>query len=442
MVEKRNRQQRIGIVFLCFATLCEILVTLSYERGVLTVQHYLGPVCCAFLGMMLLGGQIRLYADEIIALLYPLWYVASRIMLREFYLNDSFYPFCSMLLIYALAFPFAGWMNDSKRKTGLRAVSVLFGAVYGALAWVGVYAAISDQKITLPWLGTTFDLEIGTRLGMSTHPNVTACIFVSAFVLVLWLMLADGRRGCLMTGTIALLGLYFAISLTNSRTVMIQLSGVMAVLTLFGCEKLRIRSHKLRVFLPYAAALVVLILTYLSFDAALKWLTEWNIRFVAQAETIVTNRDLAKDLLTINARTPIYRASLEMIADHPSILLFGTRETQTVSMLQQYIDTPNAHNAWLQVVLQTGIPGLAVGLWFTWRAAKLGLEAIVKRDLYACLADRFLAVAPLILLMNGISESYVLTELKPYYNFVFFLMLGYALVNRRRLRSENEKVED
>lgn len=432
MLETKNAQKRIALCFLAFATLCEILVTFSYERGILAVQHYVGPVCFVFLGMTLMSGRIRLALDELVALAYPLWYFVSRLLLKELYLDHSFYPFCSMILVYGLAFPFARWAEDHEKKSGLCIVAVLFGSFYGMMAWLGVYAAISSRTITLPYLKTTLALTAG-RLEMSTHPNVTACIFFAAFVLVLWLMMHDRRRITLFAGMTVLLGLYLAISLTNSRTIMIQLSCATALMTLFILQRLK-RKKSFPAYLPFVAAVAVLVLTYLSFEAALKGLTALNNAYAAHAETIVVNRKLSKDLLSMNSRTDIYRSVFTLISDHPDVLLRGLRENEYVAMQNLYGIPVNTHNAWLQTLLMTGVPGLAFALWFTVRAVRLFLTAVSIRTLKA--EDQFLLAVPLVLLVNGITESYVFTELKPYYNFAFFLLLGYALEIWRRIRTE------
>ncbi len=426
-------QKKVSLCFLVFAILCEIFVTLSYERGILTVQHYAGPVCFAFLGMMLFGVRVKLNIDEKIALLYPLWYVASRLLLKELYLDDSFYPFCSMMLVYGLAFPFAHWADDGSRKAGLRAVAVLFGSVYGVLSWVGVYAAVSKQTITLPWLGTTLSMD-ARRLCMSTHANVTACIFFCAFMLLVWLLLADHRRWVKLLCLAALMGLYFGIALTDSRTVMIQLACAMAFLAMFVCQKLPVRHRMLQVLFSILVALVVLVGTFFSFDAAAVGLTEMSLLRSARAESIVVER--AADFRTMTGRTAIYEWVFDLVDDHRDVLWRGLREKEYVSVQNQYGIPVNTHNAWLQVLLMTGIPGLLIALWFTFRAVQLAWISAFCCPSGIRMADRFLLAAPAVLMVNAITESYVFTELKPYYNLIFFLMLGYALETWRRMRAE------
>lgn len=436
MTDREKKNRTMSICFLTFAVLCEILVTLSYERGILAVQHYAAPLCFAFMGMMMLGGSVKLQADEKIALLYPLWYMASRILLKELYLDNSFYPFCSMILVYGMAFPFARLVNDSKTKTGLLVVAVLFGSVYGALSWVGVYAAVSKHTITLPWLGTELAMNNERRLIMSTHPNVVACIFFSAFVLLMWIALSDHRRWTKPLYLIAMLGIYFAIALTDSRTVMIQLSAAMAFLAMFACQKLPIRGKPVRLVLSIAVAAAVLMGVFLSFDAAAVGLTEMSILRSAKAEAEVFVANRAADFRTLTGRTTIYESVFQLLSDHKDVLLRGLKENEYVAVQNQYDIPVNTHNAWLQTLLMTGIPGLLIALWFTFRAIQLAWISAFCCQTGVRVADRFLLVAPAVMMINGITESYVFTELKPYYNLIFFMLLGYALEIWRKMRTE------
>lgn len=445
MSEKNRLQQKISICFLTFAVLCEILINFSYERGVLALQHYVGPVVFAFVGMMMLTGYVKLNLDEVLALLFPLWYLTSRLLLRELYLDDSFYNFCSLCLIYAMAFPFARLVKDETKKRGICAAALLFSIAYGVAAWVGVYAALSRQEVVLPFFGTTFSME-AQRLCMSAHPNVTACIFFTALVLDVWLAVYLRKRWATFTAILMGLGLYLAIGLTDSRTVMLQVSCLSAAVAFFACQKLQISPKWLRVGVAAVASVVVLTATFASFSVAMEGLGHLTAGAVAETvtevetvagqeqESLSANRPILQDLGTLTGRTQHYRGVVKMVSEHPDILFRGTRVSD-LSMVMHYIGGVNTHNAYLQVLVNMGFVGLLIAIWFTFRAFWVAVRVVFVHEKRSTFADKLLAVLPLLLLINAITESYVFTELTPYYNFIFFLTLGYAMAHERTLRA-------
>ena len=447
MPEKCRFSKRAALLILLFVILCEILVTLSYERGILAVQHYAMPVAFAFLGMTLLSGRTKVSVDERIALLYPAWYLISRLLLRELYLDDSFYNFCSLCLIYALAFPFAHWAKDEQRKAGLCAVAILFAVAYGILAWIGVMAAVGRQPITLPYLGTAFTIEENgiKRLGMSTHPNVTAGIFFSALVLTIWFAFHFKKHWAILPAVVLGLGLYLAIGLTDSRTVMLQVSVLFAAIVFLSFQRLKIPSQIIRYLIAFGAAAAVLLLTYFSFSAMIEWLNLAYHQMIPNAiaeaadqaaqemEHLSAGRSVLLAADSLYGRNVHYRGVFKLIAEHPDVLIRGTRVSD-LGMVMDYLEGVNAHNSYLQILIDAGIVGLAIAVWFTIRVFWVAVKVVFYHEKRSTFADKVLAVIPVTLLLNAVTESYVFTELKPYYCLIFFLTLGYAIAHERTLR--------
>ena len=444
MSESNRIQKRIALLILAFVALCEVLVTLSYERGSLAIMHYAAPAGFAFLGMTFLSGRIKASIDERIALLYPAWYLISRLLLRELYLDDSFYNFCSLCIIYSLAFPFAHWAKDEQKKAGLCAVAILFTVTYGILAWIGILAAIDKQSITLPYLGTVFTVD-GRRLGMGTHPNVTAGIFFSAIVLMVWLAFYLKKRWVVLPASVLGLGLYLAIGLTDSRTVMIQVCVLFAVVAFLSCQRLKIPSQIVRYSIAFGAAAAVLVLTYFSFAIMIEWLNlaynqmipkaiaETADHIAQETEHLSAGRSVLLYADSLYGRDVHYQGVFKLIADHPDVLIRGTRVSD-LSMVMDYLGGVNAHNSYLQVLIDMGIVGLLLAVWFTIRVLWVAIRVVFHHEKRSTFADKILAVLPLTLLLNAATESYVFTELKPYYCLIFFLTLGYAIAHERTLR--------
>lgn len=203
----------------------------------------------------------------------------------------------------------------------------------------------------------------------------------------------------------------------------------------------------LRVLAGVLAAVAALMLTYLSFT----WVAEGVSHFGAQAaETVETgtaaeiaSRPLGNDLLTLTGRTDVYRGFFELIRHRPRVLALGVLNKNLTVELNRYIphDTLaafyHAHNAYIQTTLQLGLPGLLFALWCSFLAVRSAVRILLlapKGRVSA--AEGLVSLSCLALLLGAISEVYLFTDQFSMCNFVFMLLLGYALQTEKRLRTE------
>lgn len=186
---------------------------------------------------------------------------------------------------------------------------------------------------------------------------------------------------------------------------------------------------------------MTLFVAYKSFDW-LRYLINQNVIPTAIAESII-GRPLLADLLTLTDRTAIYRKLLELIIQNPSILLTGTAASELGEVV--YHTTGgfyHAHNAYLQILLLMGVPGLMAALWFTFRAVRAGWMVLITCYNRTTLAQKWLAMSILTMLMSTVTEPYLFAAHLPAYHFVFFLLLGYLLELEHRLRCEKKPISE
>lgn len=438
-VSKRTRQ--LGIAFLTLAALTLVLGILTYDRGTLMMEHYISPMIFVFAGLTLFSGRYGKRLDYWLGMAFVAWYVISRILMKELYLDYSYSFFANLSCVYLLAFPFALTMNDVGRKQGLKAVAASLAVCCGLMAWLAVLCALLGVLIKLPWFGAEFGIKATPimRLVAGPHPNLCAALFLIALMLGIWLAVQLRRRW--FTAVMALLsvGLYTGIALTVSRTVMLQVCCFAAGLVFVGALKMKIPALWKRLVIGIALAVVCAVLVFFSFGWITDGVSGLSAAMQAQAETVqeaapmVAERSLLKDLSTMTGRTHIYKQIFELLKDRPSIYVTGLRNSEIVQVLRRYTNADSAHSSYLQTLLNMGLPALLIAIWFTLRAVWVSLRLIFSRK--AAFGDQIIAVAILTLLVSTITESLLFSESITACNMPFFLLLGYAIESERALRA-------
>lgn len=436
MTETKTNQA-FALAALLLASAALVLTAYSNDRGILVMMHYLCPAVFCFTGITLLAGKYRGQIDLWMGAAFTGWYVLSRILLKELYLDDSFGVFSNLCCVYLLAFPFAHCMDDGQKKNGLKAAAAVFAAGYGVLAWLGVLAACVQHSITLPWLGTVISFaELDFRLSTGIHPNVTACIFFVALLMGIWLITQLRSRLARLVVLVLCIGAYAGIALTDSRTVIVQTALFAAYMVFAAVLHSGMQGKRKRTVAALAAAAVSIVLVYRSFGLVTEGILALANRLTAHAEAaggqLVTNRGVLNDMKTLVIRGQIYKDSFRLIQEQPRILLAGVRETELTSLIHRYTAAAHAHSAHLQTLISMGLPALLMALFFTVRAVWASVRMAFSKQ--ARFSDRLLAGMLLAFLAGTLTEPYLFVEHLTIANMPFFLIFGYVLEAERALR--------
>ena len=125
-----KRIRIFSLLCLILTCMAEVLVAYSYDRGVKTVAHYAGILVFAFAGITLFSGRYRKQIDLWVGAAFCGWYVVSRILLGETYIEYSYGMLVNLCCAYLMCFPFARSMQDGQKKTGLKAGAAVLGIGY------------------------------------------------------------------------------------------------------------------------------------------------------------------------------------------------------------------------------------------------------------------------------------------------------------------------
>ena len=439
MMMQEKRLQKAGLCLLGLAALLLVLLMLSYARGMKAMETYGGAAAMMFAGMILLCGRGRRKADVIIGAALVGWFVLSRILLGEMYLEHSRLYLVNMMCAYTLALPYALVMNDGDRFRGLRLTAWIFFGCFAAMAWLGTAAVVLERQIVLPVLGTDFGLgtEPGDvdycRLRLGNIGNISAAMALIGLLLGGWL-LADrfsARRAALFL--IPFLGLYAAVAFTGSRTVMLQFAFWTAGVTVMLLMKTRLPVWK-KTLACALAGMAVFGIAFSGFGMLAAAAQDGFLPQAAAEEIKVMQRPIGADLVSMTGRTDIYRAVFALLGDKPQIWLTGQLHSKMVQNLQRYHEAPHAHNSYLQILLNLGIPGLLTALWFTARTVWAAFRVFFSYAGRASVREKLIALTAVTMLISAIPESFLFSEYFAMYNFTFFLIFGYLTAVEKRLR--------
>lgn len=391
------------------------------------------PLAFAFAGLTLPTCKRRPRLAIWMGLVAVVWYALSRMWLGDLYLKQSSLYFARTAVNYLVALPCAFVLGDGLRRRGLDLVAAIYAVGLFLLALAGVLCTLLNLHAYLPIFSTEISFLDG-RLCAGQHPNGSAMLFLLGMLFTLYLMLRYPRWWTRVLGAVMICTFYVGIAFTVSRTVMIECALGAAALAFSVVLRLnRPGRMALRACAAVAVALVVLVACYAGLEGCIRW----QSGIVSHAEAAVPEEDpvtisqrpLLGDLSTLTGRTDIYKAVLGYIGHHPDTLAAGMLERDIVTNLkaEAFPEYVLAHNAWLQALLTTGLPGLLLALYFTWITLRLGVRGLLVHQAKTSFADKVILLLPLLLVVNCITECVLFSEQFSVGNFAYLLCLGYAL---------------
>ena len=392
-----------------------------------------------------------------------------------------------MWVPYLLAFPFAAVTQDGERRKGLW---ILGGAAAACSLAAGIGGILLLLDALPNFLKNTIIWDKELRLVAFSHPNIGGWMLMIGICFTVMFGL-QARKKWLRYGVWTLAGVELAVmALANSRASTLMTCAFIAGVVFFSIWK---KGWKQFVAGLVAAVIVVVGLFSLStviyranFDHQMRILQqeqqeeaekaaqeEQEILNAGSVETEQENTDQVNpeqeapqtaetvaqeteaqpieeeqklrpeevrkrnsfwsDLASFTGRSSIWKASIQVVKDNPILLLRGTSHiSEAVKAGGNPFGVLHTHNAWLEMLLAFGLPGLLLALIFTLMSIWGILRVIFRpqRDIIqVCVA--MLAGC---MLVAGILEPFLFTSYIycHFYPVMFFLCNGYLLLWQKK----------
>lgn len=332
-----------------------------------------------------------------------LWYFVSRLLNGGQVLVDDF----GGVLNFSLYFAFAtvGFiLKPEQRMRYLTWLGAVLAAWLSILGLISLYTALFRLTLINPITdGILCRMPASgfARLDLfDQYPNYTAMWFFVGMALTPFLFLRCKRKLWRVPVLLSALLCYLGLALTYSRNTRMAFAGCIAMLLVL----LLINSRRKLKRWCLAAVCVLLVLVtipavYKSFDLATGLLGKISSAILAEetaepaalsghvllsaearsaepapaglaasdAADFQDDRDLLEQAPTLAGRTYIFKSAFITMIREPSRLLRGCGSSDVMSVSDQVLPEkyPTMHNSWLEAMVLTGLPGLAITLLFS-----------------------------------------------------------------------------
>lgn len=313
-------------------------------------------------------------------------------------------------------------LAPAKRERGLQGLAALYCALMLAVAVLGVTVAVTGRPFTTPLSDEPIYIMQNRLFFFRYHPNEAGSALVVALYLALYLFAAWRKALARIPLALAACVFCLAIALTGSRTAILLAAGGVGALVFFSVYTYAFRSApwlRWPVGLAAVAAIVVGLYLGMNYSVGLVGkVAQQNATPSAAAAPAAQGADPAdstvkavssrvqmEDLGTFNLRVGIWKSGLAYLKAHPKAYLTGVPDNVVGRIPQKAGRTEmHMHNAFLEMLLLGGIPGLALYGLYLLLLLFSGLRIAFARQ--SGWSRRFLAVIPLMLTVNGVTEIY------------------------------------
>ncbi len=377
---------------------------------------------------LLLGKMWKDHGYRTLLLLYVIIVLRAYIGERNrFWWGE--YTFFYGLLAYLVCYPFAQAVDQDWLPKLLRIGAVLWVVSITALSATGLYAVWAGTQIFnlthTGYLGLYY-----SRLELLYNSNTGAAIESYTIIIALILMASVKGKTKKLLLLLSIIIIWLALSLSISRTsyivtgFSIGCSAIIMILSKFQLFS-RLKTKHIGLFRVVLSVFIVLcvlfssVCSYLLFDGAKQLFVDVRNNGLipsAEAEATETEKEAlniqdrslfsSDGNLALSGRDKIWSYVFRYLQENPQTLLTGTSVISAMegpnSIQGNYIFVNDSHSLYIMTLLESGIPGLLLLLFYIVLFAVNCVR--VWRNKQVPLWVKLLPVIAINILMNGLTE--------------------------------------
>ena len=355
--------------------------------------------------------------------------------------NSNFAVFAA---VYLLAFPYASVAEKKGQCVGLNwvgGICVAYSLLMTALTGMLLVDAVPEM------LAASVRWE-GTRLSVFTHPNgVGGTLLIGIGFSLFFLMKADRKWKKYVLAALTLLQ-FLAQILTNSRTSIFLACALFAGTVFFvlwnGTWKRFLSGAVMalaviavlfslsgKVFDLHTEAQITKLMNQTEAEAAENGagqqlhINEQTGEITVTGTMVSSQGELSSDMKTLNGRIWIWAAAFSSLLDNPSYQVWGTEYASAEISYRMNTTVANAHNAWVQTLMEMGFFGYVMATVFTLVAVWHLWKEMWRKN--GDMSRKIVAMIVICVLLASVLESYLFVGGMNLMNFVFFLCTGYLI---------------
>lgn len=322
----------------------------------------------------------------------------------------------------------------AQRERGFRWIAMLYFMLMLLMACMGLWVAITGHAFQTVLQDEAIRMVDNRIYFFRYHPNEVGSAFVVALYLLMYLYTTYKKLLMRIVLVVSSVAITWIIGFTGSRTAIFLAAAGVSALVFMAIEHFSLKNCAwLRWMVGLFVGAVVMITLYFGIslsttlvDSATSLAAENTAQQSVPAamedergpETPVVLEEQPQqtddaralqfqDITTFNSRSEIWRSGLDYLKTHPLAYLFGVPDNIVARIPQQVGRAEmHMHNAYLEMLLLGGIPGLVMYLFFLAGLAYSGIRLVIHRELNWGL--RYLGFVPFLIAANGVTEIYPL----------------------------------
>lgn len=469
--EPKNRLfALIGLFLIFFYAVADLQLELWYR----ILTHYTDVLMISFIALSFYLRLFKRRWEERFVWLYIAWLFITRVLNGDLYLYEEYHLVVRQVAL-SCAFISIGFLLDNDDRQRFFNIAIWGVCLYWLLlAALGLYAAINQTRIALPFIEATAGVgKVAGNYQLTvdyTHRNVSGVWFALAAVLMICQFFRSKNVVLRVVTVISGVIFYFATAMSFCRSAQIGLCVAIAMLIiLLALKKFSHKGTAFKTFLILAIIVIVIPISYKGFSAANSMCSFVSEKIVNSQESVVEEKvpetiptaaeeksetevpsaekqseeDVIfeenrskKNVMILGGRKYLWHAGLIVLKEEPQQLLKGGSSSEYTEEVRKLYDqmlnreptqsNGNMHNFLYDALMLTGLPGAVLLLLFSIFLVIRMVKVFFSTKPEVTIGLKILTLPIAMLLIDNMMEAHIF-KVDYVHCFLFFAIVGVFL---------------